>query len=80
MARDACNYGLTYSSTDSRINSVTVSANGNSCGSPIPVTFPSPPTSTAGFRTEQVGNDPLTVWVNLAGQPVTFQLSSPISW
>jgi len=77
-ARDGCGYSLKWTSDGTKITGVTVGANGNSCASPIPVTFPTPPTSTLGFQTEQIGNDPLTVWVTLSGSPVTFTLASPI--
>jgi hypothetical protein len=77
-ARDTCGYSLTYTTNSNQVTGVTVSANGNSCSSPIPVTFPVAPTSTQGFQTEQVGGDPLTVWVTLSGTPVSFTLSNPI--
>ncbi|KAL1872608.1 hypothetical protein Plec18167_006726 [Paecilomyces lecythidis] len=80
MARDACKYGLTWAFDNKQITGVTVTANGNTCNSAIPVTFPVAPTSTQGFTTEQVGSDPLTVWVELTGSPVSFTLSTPIPW
>ncbi|CAG8379332.1 unnamed protein product [Penicillium salamii] len=76
--RDKCGYALSYATSNKQITAVTVSATGNTCTDPIPVTFPVAPTSTQGFATEQLGSDPLTVWVQLAGSPVTFTLSSPI--
>lgn len=80
MGRDACGYGLTWAFDNQQITGVTITATGNTCSYPIPVTFPVAPTSTQGFTTEQVGNDPLTVWVQLSGSPVTFTLSTPIAW
>ncbi|KAJ5154296.1 uncharacterized protein N7500_009735 [Penicillium coprophilum] len=77
--RDKCGYSLSYSTSNRKITAVTISATGNTCTDPIPVTFPVAPTSTQGFATEQLGADPLTVWVKLAGSPVTFTLSTPIS-
>lgn len=79
VARDACKYSLNWVANNKQITVVTVSANGNTCNSLIPVTFPVDPTSTQGFRTEKIGNDPLTVWVQLSGTPVTFTLSTPIA-
>jgi len=79
-ARDACGYSISWNVNAGQITGVTVSSNnGNTCNSPIPVTFPATPTSTQGFQTEQIGGDPLTVWVSLTGSPVTFTLSTPIS-
>ncbi|KAJ5428056.1 hypothetical protein N7445_009510 [Penicillium cf. griseofulvum] len=77
--RDKCGYSLRYATSNRKITAVTVSATGNTCTDPIPVTFPVAPTSTQGFATEQRGVDPLTVWVKLSGSPVTFTLSTPIS-
>lgn len=77
--RDACGYSLSYTTSNQKITAVTVTAADSSCGSPIPVTFPVAPTSTQGFTTEQLGGDPLTVWVQLSGSPVTFTLSTPIA-
>jgi hypothetical protein len=77
--RDQCNYSLSYAIANKQITGVTVSANGNTCSEPIPVTFPVAPTSTLGFTTEQLGSDPLTVWAKLSGSPVTFTLSTPIA-
>jgi hypothetical protein len=76
--RDHCGYSLSYATSNRQITAVTVSATGNTCSDPIPVTFPVAPTSTQGFTTEQIGSDPLTVWVQLSGSPVTFTLSTPI--
>ncbi|PYI01133.1 extracellular serine-rich protein [Aspergillus sclerotiicarbonarius CBS 121057] len=77
--RDACKYSLRHTISNHQITGVTVSATGNTCSVPIPVTFPVAPTSTQGFPTEQIGNDPLTVWVQLSGSPVSFTLSTPIA-
>lgn len=79
MARDACGYGLSYTISGNQITGLTVTANNNACSTPIPVTFPVAPTSTSGYTTEQIGDDPLTVWVSLSGSPVSFTLSSAIS-
>ena len=76
--RDKCNYGLSYGINDGSISSVTVTANGNTCSAPIPVTFPSAVSDTKGFKAEKVGSDPQTVWVQLTGSPVTLALSQPI--
>jgi hypothetical protein len=78
-ARDACGYYLTYTTSNNQITGVTLSANGNTCSSPIPITFPVAPTSTQGFKTEQIGSDPLTVWVTLSGAPLYFALSTPLA-
>lgn len=76
--RDQCGYSMSYNINNQKITDLTISAQNNSCSSPVPVTFPVPPTSTEGYKTEQLGSDPLTVWVQLSGSPVTFTLSTPI--
>lgn len=79
MTRDKCGYSMSWNIANSKITSVTVRANGNTCSAEIPVTVPGTVTSTQGFRTEKVGNDPLTIWVRLTGSPVTLTLSSPLA-
>jgi hypothetical protein len=82
MARDQCSPSLTWNfSEDLRfLVSVTLStATQNRCKVQIPVTFPSgvtrlPPGSTR----EQLGSDPLTVWVTMNGSPVTMTLSPAV--
>ncbi|KAJ5541157.1 hypothetical protein N7494_006233 [Penicillium frequentans] len=76
--RDACDYAMSYTIEDDEIISITVSATDNTCSAPIPITFPVAPTSTKSYATEQLGSDPLTVWVDLTGTAVSFTLSTPI--
>lgn len=82
MTRDNCAPDITYAvdSTARTITGVTISATGNTCSVEIPVTVPGLVTDTQGFRTEQIGNDPLTIWVNLSGAAVltSFTLKTPI--
>ncbi|KAL4810197.1 hypothetical protein BDV18DRAFT_54425 [Aspergillus unguis] len=77
--RDQCNYQLAYTLAEGSITGVTVTADGNTCGAPIPITFPDAPSDTQGFSTEQLGSDPVTVWAQLSGSPVEFSLASPIA-
>lgn len=79
MARDACNYQLSWTLVNSAITGVTVSADSNTCSAAIPVTVPGSVTDTQGFTTEKIGNDPLTIWVELTGSPVSFTLSTPVT-
>jgi len=82
MARDKCGYVLEYTlnPTSQTITSVTVTATNNICDVPIPVTVPGKVVDAKGFATEQVGNDPLTVWVSLSGSPVELVLGTPVGW
>jgi hypothetical protein len=82
MYRDACAPSLTLTTnpTAGTITGVTLTTNGNVCSVTIPVTVPGTVTSTQGFTTEQLGSDPLTIWVEMAGSPVTFTLSTPIAF
>ncbi|KAL4949817.1 hypothetical protein BDW69DRAFT_173556 [Aspergillus filifer] len=77
--RDQCNYQLAYTLADNAITGVTLTSDSNTCGAAVPITFPSAPSNTQGFTTEQLGSDPLTVWAELSGSPVSFSLSSPIA-
>ncbi|KAI5367119.1 hypothetical protein Slin15195_G022520 [Septoria linicola] len=80
MARDQCNPNLAYrySQDGSQIVGVTVSADGNTCSAPIPVTFPGP--ASGGAATDdKVGSEPLIKWVALSGSTQTYTLASPVS-
>ena len=84
MTKDLCNptTQLIYatSGNTTQITGFTVGATGNTCSAPIPVTVPGGSvTNLQGSTTEQVGNDPLTIWVTLAGAAKTFTLSTPIT-
>ncbi|OWP04291.1 hypothetical protein B2J93_9359 [Marssonina coronariae] len=82
MARDKCQPALSYTTNPSAktITAVTLTTAGNTCAAKIPVTVPGSVTSTQGFTTEQVGGDPLTIWVQMSGSPVTFTLSTPVAY
>ncbi|TKA53780.1 hypothetical protein B0A49_12364, partial [Cryomyces minteri] len=71
MARDNCNPGLTYtySSDGTHIIAVTVSASGNKCSTPIPVTLPTSASTTGSVTRDQVGSEPLITWITLNGSP-----------
>ncbi|KAK4994365.1 hypothetical protein LTR66_005590 [Elasticomyces elasticus] len=82
-ARDQCHPYLSYtlSGNASEITTVTVMADDNQCNVPVPITFPgnvSYVTNTHNMMTEQIGNDPLTIWVSLSGAPVVFNLTKPL--
>jgi len=82
--RDQCKPNLRYfMDTTNNITQITafeVSASGNSCPLSIPVTIPAGTvTSLQGSTTEQIGNDPLTIWVPLNGQAKKFTLTQPIT-
>jgi len=84
--RDKCSPNLKYNldTTGNKIISVTVTTNGNTCGTTIPVTFPGPVTGTSlsdgGNPTkEQVGSDPITYWVPMNGSARTYTLSTPVN-
>jgi hypothetical protein len=83
MARDQCSPILTWNYDEPGFNIVSVTlttALQNRCKVPIPVTLsvdaakPLP----AGSETEQIGSDPLTVWIRMTGYPVTINLAQPV--
>jgi hypothetical protein len=80
MTVDGCNPKLSYSFSDdgSFIEFITVSADGNTCSKPIPVTIPSGSVSGSSFTSDVVGSEPPIQWVSLNGEPVTLTLNSPI--
>jgi hypothetical protein len=83
MTKDQCNpkvrliYTITAGVT--KITGFQVTATGNKCAAPIPVTLPvGSVTSLQASTIEQVGGDPLTLWIPLNGSVKTFTLTSPI--
>ncbi|KAL2818249.1 hypothetical protein BDW59DRAFT_181935 [Aspergillus cavernicola] len=76
--RDQCGYALTYEVMNDHITGVKVTANGNECSAEIPVTVPVELAMGHNFTTEQLGSDPLTVWVQLSGNPMALALATPI--
>jgi hypothetical protein len=83
MTRDQCNYTMTNTFSGSSITGFTVSAPtvNNKCAAPIPVTIPGALYDNGiHYNTEQIGSDPLTVWVDLNGRAVDFRLRDPIPW
>jgi hypothetical protein len=84
MARDQCQPKLSYAySADGKsIIAVTVTTNNgdNSCGTAIPVTLPGgTPTTDGKVTADNVGSEPLIMWVAMSGSAVTLNLPSPIS-
>lgn len=83
MTLDACNPGATYtlSADGTHITQIVVTANGNTCGVPIPVTIPSGSASASGgsINVDQVGAEPPIQWVTLSGSPVTLTFNTPIA-
>lgn len=84
MTKDQCNptTQLIFNSVGgvpTEITGFTVGCTGNKCSTPIPVTIPfGNVTNLQGSTVEQIGNDPMTIWVTLSGQPVTFTLTQPV--
>lgn len=80
MARDLCAPKLkwTLDASNKAITGATVSAANSACTAEIPVTFPGPVVSTNGARSEQIGADPLTVWVPMGVTPCAFELQTPV--
>ncbi|KAF2204158.1 hypothetical protein GQ43DRAFT_495699 [Delitschia confertaspora ATCC 74209] len=81
MTRDQCVPNLTYQLSDDRkaITGIIVSAANTKCSTPIPVTFPGAVKSASSATKEQVGKDPLTLWVTLGGKAQSYTLSKPVS-
>ncbi|KAH0537520.1 hypothetical protein FGG08_005695 [Glutinoglossum americanum] len=82
MARDGCLPNVQYQidTTAKTITGLVVSTTGNTCGAQIPITVGTNVTDTHGFMTEQLGNDPTTIWVNMTGSPVSFTFGTAIPW
>ncbi|KAI8664211.1 hypothetical protein NCS55_00929200 [Fusarium keratoplasticum] len=79
---DDCNPQLSYGFSDDgkTIESVTVTANGNTCSVPVPVTVPGGASASGGSSSsDTLGSEPTIEWVTLAGSPVTLTLSQPLT-
>ncbi|GAB7344911.1 hypothetical protein MBLNU457_3347t1 [Dothideomycetes sp. NU457] len=80
--RDECNASLiyNYNAAGNAIVSVTLGTNngGNTCSAPLPVTFPGQVATNNAAVREQVGSDPLVLWTQLSGRPVTYTLAQPV--
>lgn len=62
MTRDFCQPQLSWSVDliARALTGITITTNDNKCPTEIPVTVPGNVTDLQGFRTEQIGSDPLT--------------------
>lgn len=81
QARDLCRPSMTWQiSSDGRsIEGISVyTAGGNKCGTTIPITVPAAVSSSSGATREQLGSDPLTLWVTMSGASRTYKFSQPI--
>ena len=61
---------------------MTVTANDDTCDVPIPVTLP--PTASVSIdggdvQVEQIGSEPVVLYVRLSGEPQSFTLDQPLS-
>lgn len=81
QTRDGCQPKMQWTRAGRQITGIQVTCNNqNICDVPIPVTLPlGVTTNTQGYQTEQIGNDPLTIWVPLQGAPVNFVFNSPLN-
>lgn len=61
------------------IESVNIyTAGGNNCKTTIPITVPGPLVAATGATKEQLGSDPLTLWVTMNGAGRTYRFSKVI--
>lgn len=81
QTRDQCRPSLTWqTSADGKsIESINVyTAGGNKCGTTIPITVPAAVASNTGATKEQVGSDPLTLWVTMSGASRSYKFSKAV--
>ncbi|CAH0056825.1 unnamed protein product [Clonostachys solani] len=83
MTLDACNPKLSYVWSDNgkTLQKVIVTADGNTCATPIPVTIPKGSVTASGgsVTSDVVGAEPPIQWVTLNGAPVTLTLSTAVT-
>src|SRR5690606_37247012 len=64
------------------ITRVSVTANDDDSDAPISVTFPQAAAvrvDGGDVQVEQIGTEPVVLWVRLDGEPITFTLDEPVS-
>lgn len=81
MIHDGCGPYVQYITSNSSISGIRVlTATNNTCDVPVPIQVPTALADYQGYRTEQVGNDPLTVWVLMSGDVIDFDFIEPIAY
>ncbi|KAF1943568.1 hypothetical protein EJ02DRAFT_343048 [Clathrospora elynae] len=81
QVRDLCRPSMTWntSADGANIESVNVyTAGGNNCKTTIPITVPGVISNTTGATQEQLGSDPLTLWVTMSGASRQYKFSSAV--
>ncbi|KAH7394491.1 hypothetical protein BKA66DRAFT_601103 [Pyrenochaeta sp. MPI-SDFR-AT-0127] len=81
QTRDLCRPSMTWTSSadGASIASVNVyTAGGNNCKTTIPITVPNAVSSSTGATKEQIGSDPLTLWVTMNGASRNYRFSTPV--
>jgi hypothetical protein len=80
QARDLCRPSMTYTTSANGASIVGINvytAGGNNCRTPIPITVPVATSTTTGATKEQLGSDPLTLWVTMSGASRAYQFTTP---
>jgi hypothetical protein len=80
QARDLCRPSMTYTTSANGASIVSINvytAGGNNCKTPIPITVPVATSTTTGATKEQLGSDPLTLWVTMSGVSRAYQFTTP---
>ncbi|KAF1851495.1 uncharacterized protein K460DRAFT_391756 [Cucurbitaria berberidis CBS 394.84] len=81
QTRDLCRPSMTWttSANGDSIESVNVyTAGGNNCKTTIPITVPAAVSSTTGATKEQLGSDPLTLWVTMSGASRNYKFTTAV--
>ncbi|KAG9231588.1 hypothetical protein BJ875DRAFT_112514 [Amylocarpus encephaloides] len=81
QVRDQCKPSLSWNVdfTQNIITGATLTAKDTNCKEKIPLTLPGTVRDVRGATKEQLGSDPLTLWVPLSGKPVSFTFTTPIA-
>jgi hypothetical protein len=82
QTRDLCRPSMTWttSAKGDEIETINIyTGTGNRCGTPIPITVPSGVASNTGATNEQLGSDPLTLWVTMSGASRQYKLTKAMT-
>lgn len=76
-----CNPNIQYLVSDDTqaVTGINVRADGDSCGTPVPVTLPGDASASGSdVVVDQVGSEPVIVWTPLDGSAVELTFNEPV--
>ncbi|KXS12096.1 hypothetical protein M427DRAFT_34999, partial [Gonapodya prolifera JEL478] len=80
LARETCSISTSFTVTSSVLTTISISTV-NACKVGVTLPLGSIPSGTGPWTTEKIGNEPMTVWVNMAaGSTASIPLTGGVAW